>query len=221
MPPPTPPPPSIGLDGGREIIDPALHHGGTFNVDSFFNIFFDVSVTDVDSRPGRVFAGQSDGATITFQDLASTLQTSTYVAIFDQNAPNFDLVPQTVGDPFIGLINLQIPLGADFNGNLLLDKVLLNLGTFSVDNVTSLAELDGSITSNFTAGGVIQGSVQDVNTDPPFQVGGLLPNGLPDPATFGGTGSLNADLLNTVVPEPASSSLLFLGLAGLFLRRRR
>jgi PKD repeat protein len=35
--------------------------GEQFFVDSFFDVFFDITVTDVDARPGRDYAGQPDG----------------------------------------------------------------------------------------------------------------------------------------------------------------
>ncbi len=51
-----------------DVVDPAALDGQQFFVDSFFDVFFDITVTDVDSRPGRDFAGQPDGASVFLPD---------------------------------------------------------------------------------------------------------------------------------------------------------
>jgi hypothetical protein len=61
--------------GDSPTIDPDELHDQLFRVQSFFDVFFDVTVTDVDPRPGRNFAGQGEGESLLLPDNEGNLQT--------------------------------------------------------------------------------------------------------------------------------------------------
>ena len=112
-------------------IDPEQLDGQSFFVDSFFDVFFDITVTDVDPRPGRDFAGQADGASIRLLDNGPANLRSfggeRDPIRFDKDAPNFGLLPPPEDDPYIGHFNIEIPLGGDINGNGEDDKIKFTL----------------------------------------------------------------------------------------------
>lgn len=208
--------------GSLPAINPADLDGQSFFVDSFFDVFFDITVTDVDSRMGRDIAGQSDGASIVLQDNGPGRITSLYNAVFDKNAPNFGLFPPAGADPFIGLFLIEIPLGGDINGNGEDDKIKFTIGSFSAQDANrSFIELpDGTVVNQFDTAAFLQGAVVDVSTDPPFTIGGGSPS-QPDPSVFGGPTTATSNLLNPVVPIPAAVWLFGSGLIGLIGVARR
>ena len=206
-------------------INPDELDGEQFFVDSFFDVFFDIMVTDVDPRAGRDFAGQLDGATVFLPDNGPASMQSFYSAIFDKDAPNFGLIPPPEADPYIGHFSIEIPLGGDINGNGENDKIKFTLATHSVGdgNRTFIILPDGTVIDEFDSAAVLEGLVVDESTDPPFTIGATLPNGLPDPAAFGGPTTATSTLLTPVqtVPEPSTVALLMLGLCVAGWRRRK
>jgi hypothetical protein len=202
--------------GGSDPIDPNELDGEQFFVDSFFDVFFDITVTDVDLRPGRDYAGMPNGASVLLPNNGPAHMQSFYSAIFDKDAPNFGLIPPPEADPYIGHFNIEIPLGGDINGNGENDKIKFQLATHSVgdENRTFIVLPDGTVLDSFDSAAFLQGAVVDESTDPPFTIGTLNPDtGLPDPASFGGPTTASSNLVNPVVPEPSS---LVLVIAGLF-----
>ena len=121
---PMPPPvPTTITDG-----EPAVY------VESFFDVFFEIEVTDVDTRPGRDYAGQPDGATIILNPIAPA-------ARLNMNSPTFltDVsehlaggIPALGGAVFSGPATLDFPLGADTNGNGANDVVQTEIVSMSL-----------------------------------------------------------------------------------------
>jgi len=208
-----------GGQGDPPPIDPAELDGGYFFVDSFFDGFFDITVTDVDSRPGRDFAGQPDGVTMGLYNNGPSRMLSNYMAIFDKDAPNFGLFPPPETDPYyIENSQIEIPLAGDINGNGENDKVKFTLVTIPLgdENRTFIELPDGTTIDMCDSGALLEGVIVDESTDPPFTIGATLPNGLPDPSVFGGPATATSQLANPVLPEPSTFILLGTGL-GLLL----
>jgi hypothetical protein len=196
-------------------IDPAAHNGEPFRVNSFFDVFFDITVVDVDPRPGRDFIGGLPAVQIPDNGPAN-MQTS-YPAIFDANAPNFGLIPPPEVDPYIGHFLIEIPLGVDINGNGENDKIKFTLATHSVgdQNRTFIILPDGTTLDSFDSAAFLEGAIVDQSADPPFTIGSLDPDtGLPTEA-FSGPTTASSRLLNPIVPEPSSAALLGLAAAGM------
>lgn len=208
------------------VIDPNQLHGQSFRVDSFFDVFFDITVTDVDLRPGRDYAGQMDGASFMLPNNGPAHMQSLYNAVFDKDAPNFGLVPPPEVNPYIGHFLIEIPLGGDINGNGEFDKIKFELATHSVGEINRQFVFDpttGTWIDTFDSAAFLAGSVVDVSTDPPFTIGSLDPlTGLPT-SNFGGPTTGTSHLNNPLVPETGtylSGMMLGLGSLGFYLRRR-
>jgi len=211
-------------DGVPAPIDPLQLDGQTFFVDSFFDVFFDITVTDVDSRPGRDFAGMPHGVTLPLIDNGPSQMLSRYQAVFDKDAPNFGMFPPPEAKPHIGFFGIEIPLGGDLNGNGVNDKVKITFASLLAgdSNRTFITLLpDGTVIDEFDAGMVIEGAILDETSDPPFTIGAELPSGLPNPSAFGGPATATSKLLNPILPEPTTLALLAAGAAILARRRRR
>ncbi|MEX0611911.1 MAG: hypothetical protein WD229_07305 [Pirellulales bacterium] len=199
--------------GSPPPIDPNDHHGQQFFVDSFFDVFFDITVTDVDPRPGRDYAGQGPGASIMLQDLSDAgnkdMQTS-YSIVFDKDAPNFGLLPPPETFPYIGHFNIEIPLGGDLNGNGENDKIKFTLAAHQVngENRTFIILPNGTVIDSFDSTADLSGAVVDVSADPPFSIHMIGPT------------TAESTLLNPVVPEPSALMLLAAGWLVVPLRYR-
>ncbi len=187
-----------GCGGVLEPVDPLALDGADFFIDSFFDVFFDITVTDVDPRPGRDLAGQADGASFVLTDNGPASMQSFYGRVFDKDAPNYGLVPPPEADPYIGHFEIEIPLGGDINGNGEDDKIKFTLATHSAgdQNRTFVTLPDGTVLDTFDSAAFLEGAVVDVSTDPPFSIGAQLPNGLPDPAAFGGPTTASSKIAN-------------------------
>jgi hypothetical protein len=204
------------------MIDPEELDGQQFFVDSIFDVYFDITVTDVDERPGRNFAGQPHGASIVLQDNPTVFQSS-YAAIFNKNDPAYGMFPPPQVDPYIGLFGTEISLGRDVNGNGENDMLRFTLGAFSAgDEGREWIRLpDGAVIHQIVDPAFLEGAVLDESSDPPFTIGARLPNGLPDPDAFGGPIVMTSRLLNPVVPEPTTVAALTLGALAALCRQRR
>ena len=190
-------------------IDPNELDGQLFFVDSFFDVFFDITVTDVDSRAGRDFAGMPDGASIMLPNNGPAQMWSFYDAVFDKDAPTYGLIPPPEVAPYIGHFNIEIPLGGDINGNGENDKIKFTVATHAAGdgNRVFVSQHDGTIIEHFDSAAVLDGLVVDESTDPPFSISltgpttaqSLLLNPVPVPGAvwlglslLGGMGAVGA-----------------------------
>ena len=189
-------------------IDPAELDGQTFVVESFFDVFFDITVTDVDPRPGRNFAGQPDGASFLLPDNGPANMLAFYSAVFDAGAPNFGLIPPPEVSPYIGHFAIEIPLGGDINGNGEDDKIKFTIASHAAgdENRTFTQLPDGTVIDEFDSAAFLAGAIVDETTHPPFTLGA----GSPGAPAFDGPGALTgpttatSTLLNPVVPLEVS-----------------
>jgi hypothetical protein len=214
------------LGGHLPQFDPEQLDGDLFQVDSFFDVFFDITLTDVDPRPGRDFAGQAPGATLTLPDNGPVEWFSSYQSVFDKDAPNFGLFPPPQAAPNLGFFGIEIPLGGDINGNGENDKIKFTIGVvpFQDGNRTFTQLPNGTILNEFDAAAFLQGAVVDESTDPPFTLGAINPStGLPDPNVFGGPATATSTLRAPVaaVPEPSGLALAGSAIAALVCWRWR
>ena len=194
-------------------IDPAELDGQTFQVDSFFDVFFDITVTDVDDRPGRDFAGQGDGASFLLPNNGPAhMIAQGYLREFDVSAPNFGLIPPPQLAPYIGHFQIEIPLGGDINGNAnpdgscvadptlaCNDKIKFTIASHAAgdENRTFTTLPDGTVIDEFDSAAFLAGAIVDESTDPPFTIGA----GSPAAPAFSGPGALTG-------PTTATSTLL-------------
>ena len=183
-------------------VDPDLLDGSPFMVDSFFDVFFDITFTDVDARPGRDYAGMPDGATIIFQDNGPLQALVSYPATFSATGDLWGLAPPAEASPYFSPAVFEIPLGGDINQNGEDDKIKITLWTSSIGDAgrVFVPGAGDSINVAFSSGLVIEGAVVDESTDPPFTLGFYSAPGQPDLTSLGGPGTWNALLANGVVP---------------------
>ena len=148
---------------------------GQFHVDSFFDVFFDITVTDVD--PGADYMGQPDGASVVLQGVGPAGMLSSYVGApppaNGQPAP-FNFLPPPDDAPYIGGSDIVIPLGdVDRDGDM--DYMKFQLITLQVDGEqrTFIQLPGGEVIDSFDVTADITGGITDDITDPPFSIGGL------------------------------------------------
>ena len=191
----------------QDPVDPNVLNGKTFYVDSFFDVFFDITVTDVDNRPGRDFAGQPHGASIVLTDNGPAHMQSLYSRVFDKNVPNYGIVPPPQVSPYIGHFQIEIPLGGDVNGNGENDKVKFTLAAHAVgdQNRTFVVLPNGTVLDNFDSAAFMAGSVVDMSTDPPFSLGSEV-DGHPVFGDFGGPTEASSLLASALSPTPVEPS---------------
>ena len=186
-------------------VDPAEHDGEPFFVSSFFDVFFDVTVTDVDARPGRDYA--SGTPVIQLTDIGPANMQTIHNAIFDADAPNFGLIPPPEASPYIGHFGIVIDLSTvfgmtvDINQNGDPDVLKFTLATHAAgdENRTFITLPDGTVIDSFDSTANLRGAIQDASTDPPFIM------------DLSGPVVASSQLQNPVVPEPAALVLLALG----------
>jgi hypothetical protein len=199
-------------------VDPSEHDGEPFFVQSFFDVFFDVTLVDVDARPGRDYVGGLPA--INIQDIGPAAMQNFFTAIFDADAPNFGIIPPPESAPYIGHFNIEIDLSAyfgmlvDINGNGIGDKVKFTLAAHTVgdENRTFIILPDGTVIDTFDSTASLEGAVVDITSDPPF-----------GPFELTGPTTAQSQLQNPTVPEPAAIVLLLAGglMTPAFCRNRR
>lgn len=197
---------------GTQPIDPNALDGQQFFVRSFFDVFFDITLTDVDLRPGRDYA--TGTPTISLTNVGPASMQSNYSVLFDKDAPNFGLIPPPEAAPYLGHFDIRIDL-PDINGNGTPDRLKFTLATHAVDDTgrTFITLPDGTVIDAFDSTASLAGAIQDQTSDPPFTIGMLT-----------GPTTASSTLVNPLVgeiPEPSTLLLGAFGALGMLARRRR
>lgn len=156
-----------------------INNGDPVLVESFFDVFFDVTFTDVDSRPGRDYA--TGTPTIQINGLGPANMSlggpegGGVIAIADTSKPNYGVLPPT-GEAYIGHFNIVVDLSdvfgqtVDINQNGDPDVLKFTLATHQVGDVTNTFIDGADLVDEFNSNLDLNGAILDSLADPPFTI---------------------------------------------------
>lgn len=180
--------------------------GDTVCVSSFFDVYYDVIITDADTSAG--YFGGNGPLVLGASGLGPINMQFFGDCVADTSKPNLGCLPP-VGSPYIGHFEIKMPLLQDVNGNGELDVMKFVFGTHDVGGVTNSFFNGDQLVDQFGSTIAGSGAVMDAIADPPF--------------TFILTGPTTAQqqIVYRQAPEPVSLALLGAGLGLMGLARRR
>ena len=239
--------PSLGhatATGGATGPNGDIANGDQFFVDSFFDVFFDVGLTNEDTNGGLIFGDPNLGlgASIHLDPPFSAHMDNQYFKSADTSLPDYGFIPPPAGSPYIGHLNVMIPLpfcdpslsSGIFNNGCSNPNAqyefAFKLAQHYVDggSATFITLPDGRLQDTMNSAGYLAAGILHVGDtfDPPFTAGNCLA-GTPgcDPANQGDPFAVGAFTGPTTAasstPEPASALLLAGGFAAVLLSRRK
>ena len=184
--------------------------GDTVCVDSFYDIFYYVTFTDIDTTTGTGFFDDSATGPLVTEELGPRHLQFIGECIADTSKENLGCLPP-VGFPYIGFFEEELDLGYDVNGNGEIDVLKFIFGALDVGGVTNTFINGNQVIDEFDSTLAGDGAVMNVSTDPPFTF------------TLTGPTTASQDIVypSASVPEPTTFALFGVGIALMGLRRRR
>lgn len=198
---------SPGDPDNPDPIDPMRLHGAGYQIESFFDVFFDLTF---DSILKTTNYGGAVPLVLASDTTARLTRTPLSPYTFDSNAPDFGMLSSSDNQNralehrgHVTVLKISMGGDEDFDGEdeeltLRSDGIVLTTVPGS-DSFLTLP--DGSIEHTFNTTLFVAASIDDSNTSVPFTVGPLF-----------GTITEVGRLSNAIVPEPASLLLLLIAL---------
>lgn len=173
--------------------------GDTVCVDSFFDVFFDVTITDVDTTAG--FFDGGGPLMLVGVDIGPMFMQFFGECIADTSLPNLGCLPP-VGFPYISHFEIAMDL-PDVNHNGFDDVMKFTFGAHNVGDVTNTFVDGQQVIDEFGSTIAGDGAVMDAIADPPFNFTLTGPT----------TASQGIVYPNSSIPEPTTFALFGAGIA--------
>jgi hypothetical protein len=198
---------SPGDPDNPDPVDPQRLHGTSYQLESFFDVFFEFEFSSPLLSPGY---GGGGGTLIVENDAAARLELpSPSPYSFDATALDFGMLSSSASTNRALAHNghvtvLKIALGGDEDVDGLMDELsiapdgIVLTAIPGTDNY--VMTFDGLVAHTFSATLSVQGEIGDANNSIPFSFGPLA-----------GTITEVGQLSNAIVPEPTSGFLLVIG----------
>lgn len=191
---------------GNPIVGDVVNGESVF-IRSFFNIYFDISISDIDTTAN--FYSDVDRDIISISNTEAWHVQFEGTCIADIFEPNLGSLVN--GSLFTGFDKLSVQLG-DINGNSEIDTLKLFFNSLLLGDSVSTKISGSTVADTFNSTVDVSGAIEDGISDPPFG-----PIGLTGPTVA----QQEIVYPTETIPEPASIALIGVGLAGMDASRRK